>query len=352
MRFRDRDFLLSKEQIIFRVYGYTHPSNASICDVEYAPSRIYYSNDPRAVRGKKEYYKFYFDGGLKFIQKKYPGYQIFYKPLDTKLVGLSNDQIFEIRKPDEKLNSIMQTNANDELIAKTQGLVEFITQHTSLKIKDFGVFGSILHNFYHINYSDIDLIIYGREELRILRDFLKECYGKKTFTLRNEFVPPNKDVYNKNWRYFNYSLDDYIQDNARKQIYAVVNSKNLNRDIKIEFEPVKKWKEINNEYQSIQKIVPEGWIKAKARIIDDKDSFFMQSIYEIEIKEILSGAKTDIPTRIVNYLEEFRGQAQNGETVIVEGHLERVITKHKEFFQITLSYASRYHEQTLKKIEK
>ncbi|MHA1385075.1 MAG: nucleotidyltransferase domain-containing protein [Candidatus Helarchaeota archaeon] len=350
MKFRDRDFLLTKEQIIFRVYGYTHPPNASICDVEYAPKKIYYSDDPRAVRGNDEYYKFYFDGGLKFIQKLYPQYQVKYEPLNTKLVGLSNNQIYEVRKPEKKLQEILNKNAEDELILKTQELLDFITSHSSLKTRDFGVFGSILHDFYHIKYSDIDLIIYGRRELKELREFLKESYQKNEFDLKNEFIPPNEDVFQKNWRYLNYTLNDYIKDNAKKQIYGIIDSKKASRTIKIEFEPVKKWNEIHDEYGNMKKIIPEGWIKVKARVIDDKDAFFMQSIYEIEIEEIVIGPKIDEITRIVNFLEEFRGQAQNNDRILVEGHLEKVITKNKEFYQITLSYAPRYHEQVLKQL--
>ncbi|MHA1381603.1 MAG: nucleotidyltransferase domain-containing protein [Candidatus Helarchaeota archaeon] len=350
MKYRDRDFLLTDEKIIFRVYGYTHPPKASICDVEYAPSNIYQSEDPRAVRGNDEYYKFYFDGGLKFIRKLYPQYQIYYDPLGTNFVGLSNEQISEVRRPEEKLQIILQKCPTDELISKTQKLIDFITSHSILKSKNFGVFGSILHDFYNVQYSDIDLIIYGRRELQILRDFLKEAYEKQYFNLKNEFIPPNNEVFQKNWRYQNYTLKDYIKDNAQKQIYAVINPDGADRTIKVEFEPVKKWNELTNEYQYLKKILPAGWIKAKARIIDDKDTFFMQSIYGIEIEEILKGPNIDDISRIVNYLEEFRGQAQKGDIILVEGHVEKVISKNKEFHQITLSYASRYHEQMLKRI--
>ncbi|MFX0135166.1 MAG: nucleotidyltransferase domain-containing protein [Candidatus Hodarchaeota archaeon] len=351
MKFRDRDFLLTDEKIIFRVYGYCHPDNASICDVEYAPSAIYQSDDVRAIRGKNEYFKFYFDGGLKFIQNKYPQYQVHYHPLNIKLVGLTHDQIFEVRKPEEKCKNILESPAKDILISKTQGLIELITQHSKLKSKDFGVFGSILHDFYHVEFSDIDLIIYGRKELEILREILKEFYQKNYFDLKNEFNPPDNAIYQKNWRYINYKLEDYIQDNSKKQIYAIIDSKDSARKIKIEFEPVKKWKEIKNEYNEIDKIIPKGWIKAKALVTDSRDAFFMQSIYEIEIEEIITGPQIDDIKRIVNYLEEFRGQAQNNELILVEGHLEKVITKNREFHQITLSYASRYHEQNLKRLK-
>ena len=100
--FRDRDYLISKEGIIFRVYGYIHPPNQGVCDVEYAPESIYHSSDPRAIRylclddgreRENRFYKFYFDGGLRFVQEKYPQYQVNYRPLNSKLVGLDEDQV-------------------------------------------------------------------------------------------------------------------------------------------------------------------------------------------------------------------------------------------------------------------
>jgi len=35
-RLRDRDAIISKEGLIFRVFGYNHPEKALICDAEYA----------------------------------------------------------------------------------------------------------------------------------------------------------------------------------------------------------------------------------------------------------------------------------------------------------------------------
>ena len=62
------------EGLIFRVFGYSHPQGAYICDAEYASSKIFQSKDPRAPRtGKKDlYYKFYNDEGMKLVNKKYP----------------------------------------------------------------------------------------------------------------------------------------------------------------------------------------------------------------------------------------------------------------------------------------
>ena len=72
LKLRDRDAIITRDGIIFRVYGYIHPSNAYVCDPEYAPSNVFKSLNPRARRGKNEtvYYKFFADEGLKLVFNK------------------------------------------------------------------------------------------------------------------------------------------------------------------------------------------------------------------------------------------------------------------------------------------
>ena len=73
LKLRDRDAIQTAEGLIFRVFGYSHPKNAYICDAEYASSKIFQSKDPRAPRtGRSElFYKFYNDEGMKLINKNY-----------------------------------------------------------------------------------------------------------------------------------------------------------------------------------------------------------------------------------------------------------------------------------------
>ncbi|NIU85129.1 MAG: hypothetical protein GWN64_17045 [Candidatus Thorarchaeota archaeon] len=116
----------------------------------------------------------------------------------------------------------------------------------------------------------------------------------------------------------------------------------------MEFEPVKERKEIRNEYSSNMRVVKRGWIKAVARITDDRDAPFIPSIYQIEPIKVLEGARVENLQRVISYVEEFRMQAKRDEEVYVEGNLEQVVTSTKSFHQITLTYGPRYYEQVLK----
>lgn len=350
MKVRDRDAPVAREGIIFRVYGYDHPPNSCVCDVEYAPETIYKTDDLRAVRTSKKtkYYKFYFDSGLKFVKEHFPHYQVFYDPLRRKLVGLSKEQILELRRPDERLISLFNSDRDDALLRTMRKVLNEIFEVSKLRISDFGVFGSILHDFYHPKFSDIDLIIYGQREVQELVAALSSFYESKNSRLRNEFETWDPSMPPFRWNFKKYSKAEYGWYQKRKKIYAVYRSPYLGRIVKIEFEPVRKWNEIVNEYNELKEIKVVGWIKAIVRIIDDVDSYFIPSIYPIEVLETNSEFTDKNITRIVSYVEEFRMQLKKDEIGIVEGRLEKVSKKKDEFYQITLTYGENYFNQVLK----
>jgi predicted nucleotidyltransferase len=349
MKLRDRDAIITEDGMIFRVYGYIHPPNAYVCDPEYASSIIFQSSNPRARRGKNEpiYYKFFADEGMKFVQKEYPRYTIFFEPLQKSLIGVKDEDIREARKPDSGLQQLIAKDPEDDLHKALHGLLALVLSKSGLSVGDFGVFGSLLHGFYHPNFSDLDLIVYSREKLSRLNEVLEGLY-REDDSLQNEF-DSKKAIEGKNWQFMNYSPEEYLWHQRRKMIYALFRTKC--RVIKAEFEPVKDWGEICNEYNKNTRIANVGWIKAVAKITDDNDAPFIPSIYQIEVRKVLEGPKVDEIRRIFSYMEEFRMQAKPDEQVLVEGNLEKVITGTKVFHQITLTYGPRYYEQTLKVIK-
>ena len=166
LKLRDRDAIETKEGLIFRVFGYSHPANAYVCDAEYASANIFTSTDPRAPRtGKKEtYYKFYNDEGMKLVSKKYPQYLIFHEMLGLKLVGVLDNAIVEARKPEKRLEVLLEAGPTDELLAAMERVLMISLNNSGLSLGNFGVFGSMLHGFHHLKFSDIDFIVYGKRE--------------------------------------------------------------------------------------------------------------------------------------------------------------------------------------------
>lgn len=352
VKLRDRDAIVTKEGFIFRVFGYSHPRNAYICDAEYASADIFKSTDPRALRNGggsgKVFYKFYDDEAWKFIFKNYPQYTVNHKMLGIKVVGAKKADIVEIRQPQKHLKALASQEPSDKLVAATLDVLRIAKKHSGLETANFGVFGSMLHGFHHPDYSDIDLLIYGKEQNAKMREVLSELYSDGLSGFQNEFET-SAAIAGKKWRFKNFNAKEFLWHQKRKFIYGLYDDRRSGRTIKAEFEPVKDWCEIFGEYNPETKIVRKGWVRIKARVIADADAPFIPSVYGIEPLEVLSGPKTVLEAvRVVSYMEEFRQQAQKDETVLVEGSLEEVVSSTGSFYQIALTYCPRYYEQMLK----
>ena len=351
LKLRDRDAIQTAEGIIFRVFGYSHPQNAYVCDAEYASSQIFQSKDPRAPRtGRSElFYKFYNDEGMKLIAKKYQQYLINHEMLGLKIVGVNQNNIAEARKPPERLQELLKAGPIDPLLAAMERVLDIATEKSGVTAQNFGVFGSMLHGFHHPKFSDIDFTIYGKAQNAKMCQTMAELYADSSSSLRNEFES-EAAMKGKDWRFKNFDVADFVWHQRRKMIYGLYDDTSASgRVIKAEFEPVKAWSEIKSEYNPQARIVQKGWVKLKARVTSDDEAPFIPSIYGIEPLEVLGGSNVALKaTRIFSYMEEFRQQAQKDETVIVEGNLEEVESPTGSFWQVTLTYCPRYYEQVLK----
>src|SRR5450759_2355548 len=123
---RDRDASQTREGLIFRVFGYSHPKDGYVCDAEYATSKIFQSTDPRAPRtGRSElFYKFYNDEGMRLIAKKYPQYLINHEMLGLKIVGVPQNLIVEARQPQPRLQELLNTGPTDSLLAAMERVLK------------------------------------------------------------------------------------------------------------------------------------------------------------------------------------------------------------------------------------
>ncbi len=353
VKLRDRDGIMTKEGIIFRVLGNNHPKGAYFCDAEYGSAKIFRSKDPRALRNgggsERVFYKFYDDEGWKFIGSKYPHYLIENKMLKTNIVGIQKDDIAEVYTPQKRLKVLMKEKNADKLrnaMKKVEGTVQ---KESGLEVKDFGVFGSMLYGFDHPDYSDIDLLVYGVPQIAKVRETLNNLYSDRLSGFRNEFET-DEPIRGKKWRFKELSPKEYVWHQKRKLIYAVYDDRlESERVIKAEFEPVKNWNEITNEYNSKVKIVHKDLVKIKARITEDTNAPFIPSVYGIQPLELIKGSKKGMEaTRLVSYMEEFRLQAQRDETVIINANLEELKTKEGTSYQLMLTFGPRYYSQVLK----
>ncbi|MFW9906761.1 MAG: hypothetical protein ACFFFH_20815 [Candidatus Thorarchaeota archaeon] len=335
---RDRDLIFTEEGFFFRVLGYWHPPDGFICDPEYTPAKLYDTTTLMELRERKRgYLKFYGDEGVRFLKETYPQYQIYYKPLQVNLIGVPIPLITDVRRTDLGLKSLLAHSSPDVLQKQTIALIDFLTDQTVLSPVDLGLFGSMLAEIHHYSYSDIDLAVYGKSQIQELRSLLADMYGRKSSFLKNEFEVSVATFQAKPSPFKHISRDELIFHQKRKLIYGIV-VPDSGRATKVEFEPIRRWDEIENLHNEVQ-IEKLGRVMVEARITDDTDSFFMPSVYNFEVLDVLFGdADKHTPTKLVSYFEQFRMQAMRDEQVLISGVLEKVTRPHKEYYQVSLSY--------------
>jgi len=345
---RDRDAIVTEEGLIFRVLGYSHLAEGYVCDPEYAPSTVYRSTNPRALRQHKEsvYYKFFEHDGLDFVAKHFPKYSVFCRPLRRSLVGVRKDDVEATRLPVRRLRELLAKEPKDSLMGKAETIVSAILDRTSLKASDLGVFGSLLHSFHHPDYSDLDFVVVGAKATSKLRDALASFFREGSL-LVNEF---EREITGKAWRFRNFTLDEYVAHQRRKCIYGVLLGSRGERDVKVEFEPVRGYDEVENEYLAEMEVTSLGPVSAEVRVLDDSEAFYMPSIYPVEVERVLRGSQAVDIERLVSYVEEFRGQVFTDELARVEGTLEQVTTPSESYKQIILTYGPAYYSQVLARL--
>jgi len=351
LRLRDRDDVITPEGLIFRVLGYDHPESAWFCEPLYAPCSIFKSADSRAPRLARDgglYLKFYGDEGWRFVMERFPAYRLLHEPLGAYLVGVRAGQVWRVRRTDEGLRAFLASGAEDPLARALVELLDELRSAGNLRTGDLGIFGSLLHGFYHPMLSDLDLVIYGRGALHEAQEALKALYASGE-RFRNEFGP-NWSHKGREWPWKGISPSEFVWHQARKLIYGFFLSREAGRWVKFELEPVRAWPEVVNRYDPGERVHKLGWAVVRARVADASDAPFMPAIYGLEEATFLQAPPGEVkpPKRLLCYVDEFRLQAREGEEVLAAGWLERVERAHGELWQLVLTYGPRYHEQFLK----
>ncbi len=347
---RDRDLILTEPGIFFRVYGYWHPSSGYVCDPEYVPMSIFNTETLLEQRiRKKGYCKFYGSEGIEFVTEKYPQFMVPYPPLDTILVGVRHSDVERELRTDVRLREMLESPPDDLLAGLLVELIDFLLDNTSIRKSDLGIFGSLLAGIYHPQYSDLDITVYGKDTFEKLRPYLMEWYSEPDGYLANEFIVEVQQFLDKPSPFTAITREEIIAHHRRKGIYGILPGA---RDpfLKVEFEPIRRFDEIDNLAEDAT-MTPSDRITVRARITEHDNGYYMPSEYGIETIEVLEGDTSASPTRVLNYIEQFRMMAFKDEEVIVSGVLEHVERRNTEYDQITLSYPLGWEANVLKTID-
>ena len=332
-------------------YANQHPEGFVIVKPKYIPRE--------AISGEGLKYRFMFGkcmvrfnqfapkgplaGYVKQFREKFPDY-VYDCPLHKNwFYVVPRDKIKKVHDGRAGMQELMKVPETDldEYLSLVRGLVLFLTK-SGVKETDLGLTHSTLLGNYTYGKSDIDLLVYGKENGWKVLNFLKTAKHEK---LKWKTDAEWAEYYNdhKTSESSHFTEDEYVKHMGRKK-YEGLFGGTVFTLFTVE-EPDETWfKWGEAEYE------PIGLATVKGEVTDHFNSHVRPACYEIGKAEFVEGEsgvpKVDaaIPVkRIVTYSIPFVQQALKGEKIKACGLLELVRPKQGEkYYRVVVGYFDAY----------
>lgn len=247
--------------------------------------------------------------------------------LDMTLPEIPKDEILMHYKPEDILERLRGKKNPDALEQKVIDLSQMLVDYSKISSSAIGISGSIMIGF-HLFSSDIDIIIYGRNECEKIRSLLQRMFLEKEHIryLNNDEM---KNLYKFRGADNLMSFEVFSKHENRKTFQGIFKE----QEFFIRYLP--DWFEVNEEYGS-RKYISSGNVKIKAIVKNDSESFFSPCKYLLEQVEIIDGSKDQNIVEVVSFRGRFCEQARVGEQVIIQGKSEKILTSEGEHYRVLL----------------
>ena len=313
MRARPRDFIYTTDDLFFATTTYLHPHDRILSFLRYIPDL----NGDRSLNSKK-YIKVDSKRAYDFLGTNYPDYLFDCDITGVQMMGVPNEKIENVLQPTERLNEIMDSEERNPLLEKVVKLADTFYDHTGLSYNKMGVSGSILPGLYIENASDIDFVIYGLKNHRmIMKSFaeIKETNG----VLKAVGEDYWQKLYKKRIVDSSLSYDEFRWYESRKHNRGLIDG------TLFDILQTRDWDEISGTYGKTR-YSPMGTIEIECTVSDAIAAYDNPAVYKVEDVTILNGLEVPI-SEVASYTHTYSGQAVEGERVVARGKLEKVMNE-------------------------
>jgi len=281
-----KDFIQTKEGLIFAVVSYHDHGNKVGCFLRYVPDDT----------GWK---KVNTEQANQLLENEFPQYLFRSQQVDAHYHAVSIDDIVVHHQPEKRLHEVLARAAYDEIEKKLHKLIPILNQF-GVATESLGLTGSMLIHQQQAT-SDIDLAVYGRAAFQKARSAVRQAinYGvidKLDLSLmQDNFKRRDSEL----------QFDDFAWHEERKFNKAAI------ENTKLDIGMVCLNNEIEADQYQYQKLGPRTF---KTQIIDDQRAFDFPANYLV---------RDDETPEILSFTHTYIGQAQQGELVEVSGMVER-----------------------------
>ncbi|MDI9619416.1 MAG: hypothetical protein QFX33_01130 [Candidatus Nezhaarchaeota archaeon] len=330
--FRDRDYIETVEGLFFTVVGNIHPRGFVLAYLKYIPSRegIWGNNKRRFKRALPYYTVPMLLDTINFLKKSYPHYVGWVRELGVEMSMIPIHKIQRHHKPEERLREILK-GPKDQLEGMVADLTRLISEEGGVPMSFLGVTGSVLIGI-HRPFSDIDLVVYGRENSIKVRETLKRLYEEPKGGIAGLTKERFNELLDRRQRLFYLSKTDAELICSRKWNRGTF----MGRDFSIH--PVKRDDEVSELFEDVQ-YKPLGLATIRGTVVEDSDSIFMPSRWGVEVSEFIEGPRVAGVSEVCSYEGLYMGVVEKGELFEAKGKIEEVY-KHGELSHYRLLIGS------------
>jgi len=283
--FLPKDFIQTAEGLIFAVVSYQQHQQKVGCFLRY-------------IKIGHAWQKVATDQANQLLQQHYPQYLYQSEQFDAAFHAVAVEDIFIHHQPEQQLQLLLQNQPQDRLQEKLHNLVTILVRN-GVDGDFLGLTGSMLIN-QQTTKSDIDLVIYGRENFNKARQAVQLAITNGELTVLDRQLMED----NFQRRAGELAFDEFAWHENRKHNKAVIEGS------KFDIGMVCLQDALTHDDGYYRK---DGIKTVVATIIDDKFAFDFPASYKIDDQ--------DTPDILV-YTHTYVGQAKQGEKIKVSGAVE------------------------------
>ncbi len=287
-----KDFIQTKEGLVFAVVSYQSHAGKVGCFLRY-------------VSDGDAWKKIDTEQANQLLRQFYPQYLYQSTQFDASFHAVAVEDIIEHHRPEVRLKHVLSQEPRDNIEQKLLQLIPILVRHGA-SCDFLGLTGSMLINQQRST-SDIDFVVFGREQFQKTRQALKSA------ELSGEISVLDLTLMQDNFerRAGELSFEEFSWHEYRKHNKASIGG------TKFDIGMVCLSDEIQHDDEQYLK---QGMRTFTTRVVDDLRAFDFPAVYVIE---------DELTPEVLSFTHTYVGQAKKGELIEVSGAVECNITTGK-----------------------
>ena len=285
MKIRPKDFIGINNKLFFAVVNEYQEDNHALTFLRY-------------MKDNAGIHKLTTKKAEKIIRDTYPEFQFDSSYADIVLHGIPINLIKEIYYPEQTVTRLLSMESPDNKQSDAIGIINTLLS-VGFKKDYMGITGSIMLDMHNEN-SDVDIIIYGREQFLKIRKYIKNSLDKVGINSLTQAMW--KDAYER--RDCALSFNEFYSHEKRKF------NKFIFGNSKIDISAIPKKGEKYKESGPYKKISKD---KISSIVTNDTYAYDFPASYLINHNTI---------KEVVSYTATYTGQARKGEKIEAVGFVE------------------------------